>query len=76
MVCKEGGRPASEYKIEKNAIIYGRTSATHRGPTCGRNGYITPAFSGVPTWGQNQTWLRAQEWADGLHNPCLLGGPQ
>ena len=29
-----------------------------------RSGYITPAFSG------------AQNWADWLHNPCLLGGPQ
>ena len=31
MVRKEGGEPASEYKIEKKAIIYGRIGATHQG---------------------------------------------
>ena len=31
MVRKEGGGPASKYKIEKKAIIYGRTGATHWG---------------------------------------------
>ena len=33
MVRKEGAEPASKYKIEKNAIIYGRTSGTHRAAT-------------------------------------------
>ena len=33
--------------------------------TCGQNGCITPAFSGVPNRrGPNQKWL---------HHPCLLG---
>ena len=77
MVHKEGGGPASECKIEKNAIIFRRTGATHRAATPNvpnqapmpqastiRRGYISPAFSG------------AQKWADWLHNPCLLRGPQ
>ena len=34
-------------------------------PTCGRNGYITPAFAWVPTQGQNQKWLPSL---------CLLRG--
>ena len=29
-----------------------------------RSGYLTPAFSG------------AHKWAELLHNPCILGGPQ
>ena len=31
MVCKEGAGRTSEYKIEKNGTIYGRTGATHQG---------------------------------------------
>ena len=46
MVRKEGATPASEYRIEKNAIIYGRTWL--------RN----PCLLGVPNRrGQNQKWL-------------------
>ena len=44
------------------------SSLVSRGPGIGRNGYITPVFSGVPQqWGQNE--MR-------LHHPCFLGGPE
>ena len=44
------------------------------GPTSGRKCYITPAFSGVPTKGTKSKW--AHKWAEMLHHPCILGGPQ
>ena len=47
------------------------------GPTCGRIDCITLAVSESPllqSRGQNQN--RAHMWADWLHHPCCLGGPQ
>ena len=46
-------------------------------PTCGHNGYLTPAVSGVPNalyWGIKSEM--AYMWAQWLPNPCRLGGPQ
>ena len=48
-----------------------------------RNCYVTAAFSGVPQKGDKirrgyitPAFSGAQKWAERLHNPCLLGGPQ
>ena len=73
---------------------------SQRWPTGGRNGYITPAFSGVPKQGDKvkgapqvggipTSPLRSRgspnkgtkskvpdKWAEFLHHPCVLGGPQ
>ena len=48
----------------------------HKGPTCGQNGYVTPALSGIPTaseWGDKIR--RAHLWAKWLPHPCRLGDP-
>ena len=46
-------------------------------PTSGRIGYITPTIWAVPNASQRGTISRmANKWADWLHNPCHLGGPQ
>ena len=73
---------------------------SQRWPTSGRNGYITPAFSGVPkqghkvkgapqlgriatsplrSWGspnKGATSKVPDKWAELLHHPCVLEGPQ
>ena len=52
-------------------------------PKNGRDGYKTLAFLGLLTQGGKirrgyftPTCLGAHMWAEGLHNPCLLRGPQ
>ena len=54
-----------------------------RGPTSGRNCYITPAFSGVPKQGDKirigcltPTFFGAQKRAEMLCNHCASRGPQ
>ena len=46
-------------------------------PTCGQNGYVTPAVSGIPTaserGGGGREW--AHLWAKWLRHPCRLGDP-
>ena len=53
------------------------------GPKSGRKCYITRAFSGVPNKGHKfrmgcltRAFWGAQKWAEMLHNPCILRGPQ
>ena len=47
------------------------------GSTSGRKCYITPAFSGVPKdMGNKIKIVGAHKWAEMLHYPCTLGGPQ
>ena len=47
------------------------------GPTSGRKCYITPAFSGIPKdVGDKISIGGAHKWAEMLHHPCILGGPQ
>ena len=49
----------------------------HKWPTSGRIGYMTPAIWGIPKPSQQGTTsTMAHKWADWLHNPCHLGGPQ
>ena len=51
-----------------------------RGPKRGRNCYVTHAFSGVSRNGDKirsgyitHAFPGAQDWAELLHNPCILG---
>ena len=48
-----------------------------KSPTCGQNGYVTPAVSGMPTaaelGGESEV---AHKWAKWLRHPCRLGDPQ
>ena len=47
------------------------------GPTSGLKGYITPAFSGLPKDKGDKIRIGgAHKWAEMLHHPCILGGPQ
>ena len=47
------------------------------GPISGRKGYMTPAFSGVPKVKEDKIRIGgAHKWAEMLHHPCNLGGPQ
>ena len=47
------------------------------GPTSGRKGYITPAFSGVPKVKEDKIRIGgAHKWAEMLHHPCILEGPE
>ena len=47
------------------------------GPTGARKCYITPTFSGIPKdMGDKIRIGGAHKWAEMLHHPCILGGPQ
>ena len=47
------------------------------GPTSWRKCYITPAFSGIPKdMGDKIRIGGAHKWAEMLHHPSILGGPQ
>ena len=47
------------------------------GPTSGRKCYMNPAFSGVPkVKGDKIRRGGAHKWAEMLHHPGILGGPQ
>ena len=49
----------------------------HKCSTCGRIGYITSAWWGVPNAFERGTRSQVRHmWADWLHHPCLMGGPQ
>ena len=52
------------------------TKSELAGPTSGRKCYITTAFSGVPNKGDKIRIGGAHKWAEMLHHPCILGGPQ
>ena len=53
------------------------TKSESVGPTSGQKGYITPAFSGVPKVKEDKMRIGgAHKWAEMLHHPCILGGPQ
>ena len=46
-------------------------------PTSGRGGYITPTICRVPNASKRGTKSEvAHKWADWLHHPCRLRGPQ
>ena len=45
-------------------------------PTCGQNGYVTPAVSGIPTAAERGAKSEvAHLWAKWLRHPCRLGDP-
>ena len=45
-------------------------------PTCGQNGYVTPAVSGIPTASERGAKSEvAHLWAKWLRHPCRLGDP-
>ena len=45
-------------------------------PTCGQNGYVTPAVSGIPTAAERGANSEvAHVWAKWLRHPCRLGDP-
>ena len=49
---------------------------THRWPTCGQGGYVTPAASGIPSASERGAESEvAHLWARWLRNPCRLGDP-
>ena len=46
-------------------------------PTCGQNGYLTPAVSGIPTASERGAKSEvAHLWAKWLPHPCRIGDPQ
>ena len=71
------GFPEEGTKLEVTA-----SPLPSRGPTSGRNRYVTPVLSGVPRRGDKirsayltPTFSVAHKWAELLHHPCVLGVP-
>ena len=64
---------------------FATSSVPSPGPKTGKNCYVTPAFSGVPNAERGdkirsghltRAFSRAQNRAELLRNPCILGGPR
>ena len=71
-----GGNTTSPLHSRGSPKTWG-TKSELVGPTSGRKCYITPAFSGVPKDMGNKIRIGgAHKWAEMLHHPCILGGPQ
>ena len=48
----------------------------HKWPTCGQNGYVTPAVSGIPSASERRAKSEvAHLWAKWLRHPCRIGDP-
>ena len=48
----------------------------HKWPTSGRNGYLIPAVSGIPTASERRVESEsAHKWAKWLPHPCRIGDP-
>ena len=71
-----GGNATSPLHSRGSPKTWG-TKSELVGPTSGRKCYITPAFSGIPKdMGNKIRFGGAHKWAEMLHHPCILGGPQ
>ena len=71
-----GGNATSPLHSRESPKTWG-TKSELVGPTSGRKCYITPALSGVPKdMGDKMRIGGAHKWAEMLHHPCILGGPQ
>ena len=71
-----GGNATSPLHSRGSPNTWG-TKSELVGPTSWRKCYITPAFSGIPKDMGNKVRISgAHKWAEMLHHPCILGGPQ
>ena len=83
--CKAGGKIRSGPLVGKMATspMPSRGSPplqsggrNQKWPTCGQNGYVTPAVSGIPTASERGAKSKvAHFWAKWLRHPCRLGDP-
>ena len=83
--CRAGGKIRSGPQVGKVATspLPSRGSPPLQGgghnqkwPTCGQNGYVTPAVSGIPTASKRGAKSEvAHLWAKWLRHPCRLGDP-
>ena len=83
--CRAGGRIRSGPLVGKMAMspLPSRGSPplqsggqNQRWPTCGQNGYVSPAVSGIPTAAERGAKSEvAHLWAKWLCHPCRLGDP-
>ena len=57
-------------------LRFGAGGPNQKWPTCGQDGYLTPAASGVPSaFGRGAESHVAHLWARWLRNPCRLEDP-
>ena len=83
--CRAGGKIRSGPQVGKVAMspLPSRGSpplqsggGNQKWPTCGQNGYVTPAVSGIPTAAERGAKSKvAHLWAKWLRHPCRLGDP-
>ena len=69
-------------KVATSPLPYRRSPPLQSGgqnqkwPTSGRNGYLTPAVSGIPTASERRAESEvAHKWAKWLPHPCRIGDP-
>ena len=69
-------------KMATSPLPYRGSPPLHSGgqnqkwPTCGQNGYLTPAVSGIPTASERGAKSEvAHKWAKWLPHPCRIGDP-
>ena len=83
--CRAGGKIRSGPQVGKLAtspLLYRGYPPLQSGgenqkwPTSGRNGYLTPAVSGIPTAAERGAKSEvAHKWANWLPHPCCIGDP-
>ena len=85
---KEGGSATSPmhyrgFRAKGTRSEVAASPLSSPGPKRGRNGYVTPTFSGVPNKGEKirsgcltPAFSGAQKRAELRHDPCILGGSQ
>ena len=83
--CRAGGKIRSGPLVGKLATsplpsrgspLLQSGGQNQRWPTCGQNGYVTPAVSGIPTASERGAKSEvAHLWAKWLRHPCRLGDP-
>ena len=71
-----GGKATSPLHSQESPKTRG-TKSEWVGPTSGQKCYITPAFSKIPKHKEDKGGIGgAHKWAEMLHHPCILRGPQ
>ena len=83
--CRAGGKIRSGPQVDEMAtspLPYQGSpplqsgGQTHKWPTSGQNGYLTPAVSGIPTASEGGAKSEvAHKWAKWLPHPCRIGDP-
>ena len=74
--CQHVGKMATSPLPSRGSPAVQSGGPNQKWPTCGQNGYVTPAVSGITTVAERGVKSEvAHTWAKWLRHPCRLGDP-